>query len=177
MSNQTAKKEETVNVVESSKPQSNKQITSFKEKTEKAKDNAATASYGIVIVVGVAITGYIAFTVLNELFSSDSPNSMYEKAAQLCIEHPKVQDMLGEPIKYFGEETRRGRRTRVPHLFYQDENGRKGIRIQFYLQGIRNRGVAQLDAREDSNGHFQTRFLLVNVEDFLRNTIVVQDNR
>ena len=31
--------------------------------------------------------------------------------------------------------------------------------------------------REDSNGHFQTRFLLVNVEDFLRNTIVVQDNR
>ncbi len=29
------------------------------------KDNAKTASYGMVIVVGVAITGYIAYTILS----------------------------------------------------------------------------------------------------------------
>jgi len=175
---QKAEKEQVGSVIESKQSQSNNQLsTNFKEKAEKAKDNAKTASYGMVIVVGVAITGYIAYTILSELFSSNSPNAMYEKAAKLCISHPKVQDMLGEPIKVYGEESRRGRRNRVTHLFYQDETGRKGLRIQFYLQGCRNRGVAQLDAREDSSGHFQTRFLLVNVEDFLRNTIVVMDNR
>jgi len=173
---QDKKEEATANVVESNPSESNKNTlqTSF---AEKAKDNAATASYGMVIVVGLTVVGYIFYTVLNELFSSDSPQALYEKSARLCTEHTKVQDMLGEPIKAFGEENRRGRRNRVSHLMYQDENGRKGIRLQFYLQGSRNRGTVQLDAREDESGHFQTRFLLVNVEDFLRNTIIVQDNR
>lgn len=31
--------------------------------------------------------------------------------------------------------------------------------------------------REDASGKMQTRFLLVTVENFLRNTIIVQDNR
>ena len=31
----------------------------------------------------------------------------------------------------------------------QDEQGRKGVRVQFYLQGRRNRGIAQLDARSE----------------------------
>ena len=34
-------------------------------------------------------------------------------ASEKCIAHPKVQDMLGEPIKAFGEENRRGRRRHV----------------------------------------------------------------
>ena len=34
------------------------------------------------------------------------------------------------------------------HTEYVDEQGRRGIRIQFYLQGVRKRGTAQLDARE-----------------------------
>lgn len=162
-------------VVESARHEGGSQLqTSFATKT---KENVKTASYGMVIVVGIGVTGVIAYTVLNELFSSNSPNALYEAAATQCKEHPKVQDMLGEPIKAYGEESRRGRRNRVSHLVYQDEDGRKGVRVQFYLQGRRNRGIAQLDAREDSSGKMQTRFLLVTVEDFLRNTIIVQDNR
>jgi len=173
-SSQNNNKEATKSVIESSRQSTNQLQTSF---AEKAKDNAKTASYGMVIVVGVGVTGIIAYNVLKELFSSNSPQALYEKAANLCKEHPKVQDMLGEPIKAFGEESRRGRRNRVSSLLYQDEEGRKGVRLQFYLQGRRARGTAQLDAREDSSGKMQTRFLLVTVEDFLRNTIIVQDNR
>merc|ERR1719369_2227281 len=115
--------------------------------------------------------------MMKELFSSNSANSLYDKAVQECTANHKVQDMLGEPIKAFGEESRRGRRNRVSHLVYQDDQGRKGVRVQFHLQGRRNRALAQLDAREDSSGKMQTRFLLVTVDDFLRNTVVVQDNR
>jgi import inner membrane translocase subunit TIM21 len=63
------------------------------------------------------------------------------------LAHHKVQDKLGEPIKAFGEESKRGRRNRVSQMQYQDNEGRKGIRIQFYLQGLRNRATVQLDAR------------------------------
>ena len=84
--------------------------TSF---TKKAKENVKTASYGMVIVAGVGVTGIILYTIFQELFSGDSPNSLFQMASEKCIAHPKVQDMLGEPIKAFGEENRRGRRRHV----------------------------------------------------------------
>ncbi len=34
------------------------------------------------------------------------------------------------------------------HLEYVDDQGRRGMRVKFYLQGTRRRGTAQLDARE-----------------------------
>eukprot|EP00088_Acartia_fossae_P061237 TRINITY_DN73543_c0_g1_i1.p1 TRINITY_DN73543_c0_g1~~TRINITY_DN73543_c0_g1_i1.p1 ORF type:complete len:231 (-),score=22.75 TRINITY_DN73543_c0_g1_i1:181-873(-) len=162
-------------MAETSETPSGGQIqTSFAQKT---KEGAKTASYGTVIVIGAGIFGAIAYSVFNELFSSNSPNGLFEKAADQCMAHTKVQDMLGEPIKAYGEEDSRGRRTRVSHLVYQDEKGKKGIRVQFYLMGRRNSAIAQLDAREDSAGKMQTRFLVVTVEDMLRSTIIVQDNR
>ena len=112
-----------------------------------------------------------------ELFSSNSANNLYDRAFKKCQEHERVADLLGEPIKAFGEETRRGRRNRVSQMPYQDENGKKGMRIQFYLQGVRNRGVAQVDAREDEAGNMVTRYIIVQVEDWLKNTVVVEDNR
>ena len=145
--------------------------------TEKAKENAKTASYGMVIVVGVGVTFIVLYTVLSELFSGDSPTALFQMASDKCVEHPKVQDLLGEPIKAFGEETRRGRRRHVTHLDYVDEQGKKGIRVQFYLQGLRKRGTAQIDAREGEDGKLKTRYIVVTADDLLRTSVVVEDNR
>ena len=145
--------------------------------TQKAKENAKTASYGIVIVVGVGVTCIVLYTVLSELLSGDSPTALFQMASDKCVEHPKVQDLLGEPIKAFGEETRRGRRRHVTHLDYVDENGKKGIRVQFYLQGLRKRGTAQIDAREGEDGKLKTRYIVVTADDLLRTSVVVEDNR
>ncbi len=84
--------------------------TSF---AQKAKENAATAGYAGVIVGGLAVTAAIAFVVLRELFSGESPNALFQRASDECVANGKVQDLLGEPIKAFGEETRRGRRRHV----------------------------------------------------------------
>jgi import inner membrane translocase subunit TIM21 len=78
-----------------------------------AKENVKTASYGGVIVFGVGVTCAIFYTVFKELFSGESPNKLFQKASDQCVADPRVQDMLGEPIKAFGEETRRGRRRHV----------------------------------------------------------------
>ena len=45
----------------------------------------------------------------NSTFSTQ----LFQKASDQCVRDPRVQDMLGEPIKAFGEETRRGRRKHV----------------------------------------------------------------
>lgn len=155
----------------------NKNDVQTATKTQKAKENAKTASYGMVIVVGVCVTCVVLFTVIKELFSADSPTALFQMASDKCVEHPKVQDLLGEPIKAFGEETRRGRRRHVSHLDYVDEQGKKGIRVQFYLQGLRKRGTAQIDAREGEDGKFKTRYIVVTADDLLRTSVVVEDNR
>ena len=41
-------------------------------------------------------------------------------------------------------------------LEYTDEDGRKGIRVKFYLQGVRKRATAHLDAREVSTADRKT---------------------
>merc|ERR1712032_1658826 len=142
---------------------------------EKAKEGAKTASYSLVILAGLGMCATVFYTVFRELFSSNSANSLYDKAVADCLAHEKLADLLGEPVKAFGEENRRHRRTHVAQKHYVDPQGRKGVRLQFYLQGViiarigigislfvskvRNKGTVQLDAREDSGGRMQTRFL------------------
>jgi len=144
---------------------------------EKVKDSAKTASYGLVILAGLGVVGTVAYTVGRELLSGNSANSLYDKAVAECLAHEKLSDMLGEPIKAFGEETRRGRRTHVAQSPYVDAQGRKGIRLQFHLQGVRNRGTAHVDCQEDTEGNMQIRVLLVEVDNMMRNKIWVKDTR
>merc|ERR1712037_457803 len=112
-----------------------------------AEEGAKTASSVGVIAFGLGVTGIILYTVFNELFSGSGPTKLFQKASDQCVRDPRVQDMLGEPIKAFGEETRRGRRKHVSFLEYTDEEGRKGIRVKFYLHGVRKRATGHLDAR------------------------------
>ena len=42
-------------------------------------------------------------SVVRELFSSNSTNSLYDKAVADCLAHEKLADLLGEPIKAYGE--------------------------------------------------------------------------
>jgi len=56
-------------------------------------------------VAGVAVTGFIGFTVFKELFSSDSPNGLFQKASKECMEHDRVSghiwSLLATKDKYY----------------------------------------------------------------------------
>lgn len=51
---------------------------------EKIKEATKTASYTGIILVGVGVTGVIFYYVFRELFSSNSPNSIYSVALEKC---------------------------------------------------------------------------------------------
>lgn len=113
---------------------------------ERIKENTKTVSYLSVIVLGITVTGIMFFAIFRELLSSTSPNNVYSAALETCINDPRVQDTLGAPIKGFGEETRRRRRTHVAHTVYE-RNGAPHMRMQFYIQGIRNKATVHLEKR------------------------------
>jgi import inner membrane translocase subunit TIM21 len=85
------------------------------------KETTKTASYLGVILAGVGVTAVIFYQVFRELFSSKSPNSVYTTSLKKCCADSRVIDSLGEPIKGFGEETRRGRRRHVRYVHSNTE--------------------------------------------------------
>ncbi|PSN50879.1 Mitochondrial import inner membrane translocase subunit Tim21 [Blattella germanica] len=143
---------------------------------KQVKENAKTASYMGIILAGVGVTAVIFYQIFKELFSSKSPNSVYTVSLQKCCEDPRVIDALGEPIKGYGEETRRGRRRHVSHLFYEKE-GISYLRMKYYIQGSRKKGTVHLEMWENEKKDFDYRYLFVQLDDFPRNTIIIEDNR
>ena len=77
------------------------------------KENTKSAWYLSVILGGLGVTAIMFYAIFRELFSSKSPNSVYDQAVNRCMQDTRVSDCLGEPIKAYGEETRRGRRGHV----------------------------------------------------------------
>lgn len=120
--------------------------TDVKPIGERIKENTKTASYMGVIALGVTVTGIMFFAIFRELLSSSSPNNVYSSALETCINEPRVQDALGQPIKGYGEESRRGRRQHVAHTQFE-RNGVPHIRMQFYIKGIRNKATVHLEKR------------------------------
>ncbi|XP_076374683.1 mitochondrial import inner membrane translocase subunit Tim21 isoform X2 [Megalopta genalis] len=143
---------------------------------EVVKENTKSIGYLSVIIGGIAITGLMFYMIFNELFSSKSPNNVYNKALERCKKEPKVIDALGEPIKAYGEENRRRRRTHVSHATFV-KDGVQHMRMQFYLQGIRRRGTVTLEVQENEKGNYVYRYLYVLVDDIMQTTIKIEDNR
>lgn len=113
---------------------------------ERIKENTKTASYTGVILLGVGLTGGLFYVIFRELFSSNSPQNIYSAALDRCVNDTRIQDALGAPIKGFGEENSRRRRRHVSHTLYELE-GTKHIRMNFYIQGIRNKATVFLEKK------------------------------
>ncbi|XP_062547078.1 mitochondrial import inner membrane translocase subunit Tim21 [Armigeres subalbatus] len=143
---------------------------------ERVKENTKTASYMGVILLGVGVTSVLFYAIFKELFSSNSPNNIYTEALERVKDEPKVKDALGAPIKGFGEESRRGRRNHVAHTSYV-RDGVQYIRMQFYVQGIRNKATVHLEKRMNDSGDYEYRYLFVQLDYYPHSTIILEDNR
>lgn len=62
---------------------------------EKIKETTKTATYTGVILMGVGVTGVIFYYVFRELFSSNSPNSIYSEALDKCKNVSRKCNILG----------------------------------------------------------------------------------
>ncbi|XP_034026369.1 mitochondrial import inner membrane translocase subunit Tim21 isoform X4 [Thalassophryne amazonica] len=101
---------------------------------QKVKEAGRDFTYFMVVLIGLGVTGGLLYVVFHELFSSSSPNKIYGKAFDKVRLHPEVIGAFGEPIKCYGETTRRGRRQQVSHLEYL-KDGVKHMRLRFYIEG------------------------------------------
>ncbi|KAM8782145.1 mitochondrial import inner membrane translocase subunit Tim21 [Rhynchonycteris naso] len=147
--------------------------------SQKVKDAGRDFTYFIVVLIGITVTGGLFYTVFKELFSSSSPSKIYGKALEKCRSHPEVISVFGEPLKGYGEMTRRGRRQHVSFIEYV-RDGLKHMRIKFYIEGSEpgKQGTVHVEVKENpENGEYEFRYIFVELEVFPRRTIIIEDNR
>ncbi|GAB6030950.1 Mitochondrial import inner membrane translocase subunit Tim21 [Chamberlinius hualienensis] len=160
-------------VVKSNKETTEGQVAPF---SEKVKQTTKDVYYSGIVIAGILITGGLGYTIFRELFSSESPNGVYSKAFKLCKSHYKLVDAVGEPMSGFGETTGRGRRRHVSHVQFE-QDGVQCMRMRFYVKGSRQKGTAHLEVRKNEKGKYEFRYLFVELDNILRETIVIEDNR
>lgn len=147
--------------------------------TQKVKEVGRDFSYLIVVLIGISITGGLFYVIFKELFSSSSPSKIYGKALEKCRTHPEVISFFGEPVRGYGEMTRRGRRHRVSFTEYV-KDGLNHTRVKFYIEGSEpgKQGTVHVEVKENpKNGEYEFRYIFVEVESYPRRTIIIEDNR
>ncbi|XP_070784060.1 mitochondrial import inner membrane translocase subunit Tim21 isoform X1 [Enoplosus armatus] len=146
---------------------------------QKVKEAGRDFTYLIVVLIGLGVTGGLLYVVFQELFSSSSPNKVYGKAFNKVKLHPEVIGAFGEPIKCYGETTRRGRRQQVSHMEYL-KDGLKHMRLTFYIEGSEPglKGTVHSESKENpETGKYEFRYIFVDIDTYPRRTIIVEDNR
>lgn len=146
---------------------------------QKVKDAGKDFSYLVVVLVGLGVTGGLLYVVFQELFSTSSPNQVYGKAFNRVKSHPEVIGAFGEPIKCYGETTRRQRRQHVSHSEYL-KDGLKHMRLKFYIEGSEPglTGTVHSESKENiETGKYEFRYIFVDIDTYPRRTIIVEDNR
>ncbi|XP_069476811.1 mitochondrial import inner membrane translocase subunit Tim21 [Ambystoma mexicanum] len=145
----------------------------------KVQEAGRDFTYLIVVLVGLGVTGGLFYVIFQELFSSSSPSKIYGEALEKCRHHPEVIGVFGEPIKGYGETTRRGRRQHVSHIEYI-KDGLKCMRLKFYIEGSepRKQGTVHLEVIENpESSRYEFRYIFVDIDTYPRRTIIIEDNR
>lgn len=164
-------------IIENRKTEENKEVST--SVVENIKETTKTISYTGIIIVVFCIAMTIVYAILSELFSSKSPHRIYSRAYKYISEDPKVRNLIGDQIKGFGEETRRGRRQHVSHIEYS-KNGRNYLRMKFYIKGNRGYGTVHLEMVENDDGKYEYRYLFVVIDSdpsVYKKTLILEDNR
>ncbi|KAG8199874.1 hypothetical protein JTE90_015865 [Oedothorax gibbosus] len=143
---------------------------------EKVKQTTKDAGYLSIIIAGIGVTGVMFYAIFRELFSGQSPNSVYSDALKICRNDTSITDVLGEPIQGYGELSSRGRRRHVSHLKYE-KDGKSYMRLKFYIKGTRKSGTVHLEMVENSKSKYEYRYLFVDLDGYPPKTIILKDNR
>ncbi|XP_015596558.1 mitochondrial import inner membrane translocase subunit Tim21 isoform X2 [Cephus cinctus] len=137
------------------------------------KENTKVIWYSVVILIGLGVTIVIGYTILKELFSNESPNAVYNRTLKRCLEDTTIESILGPPITAHASN-QPGRRGR---LSYYDGDGYTGMKIQFYIKGTREKATVQADLKNGKDGVYEYIYLIVQVQNYAHNIIVLEDNR
>ncbi|CAH8874231.1 unnamed protein product [Trichobilharzia szidati] len=132
--------------------------------TIRVKQATKDVGYFTIVIGGLALTGAILYTIVQELFSSKSSNGVYNDAFKICKSDNRVLNLLGSSIKAHGDPKSRGRRRNIAHDSWYDDKGRLHMAMKFHLDGNLASGVVHLEVVENESKEFEYRYLVLETD-------------
>ncbi|KAH8735792.1 TIM21-domain-containing protein [Ilyonectria robusta] len=136
------------------------------EKTARATQQSV--NFGMILV-GLVLTGGVGYFLWTDVFSPDSKISQFNRAVDRIKDDPRCIELLGDARKItaHGDETfNKWRRARpVSSTEKTDAQGHQHLVMHFYVEGQRNRGVAQLHMiKHRGHDEFLYKYFFVDIE-------------
>eukprot|EP00008_Paramoeba_atlantica_P004613 CAMPEP_0201488082 /NCGR_PEP_ID=MMETSP0151_2-20130828/16764_1 /ASSEMBLY_ACC=CAM_ASM_000257 /TAXON_ID=200890 /ORGANISM="Paramoeba atlantica, Strain 621/1 / CCAP 1560/9" /LENGTH=217 /DNA_ID=CAMNT_0047873301 /DNA_START=165 /DNA_END=818 /DNA_ORIENTATION=+ len=144
-------------------------IVFVKKVAEHARDGTYVIAF--CLFAGFAVLG-IGKSLWTGMLSPNSSQRLYQKAAKKIKQDQDVMQLLGEPLKSFGEGSRR--RSHIAAETFYDAEGRENKQIRFYVSGPHGRGVCYCQFVK--NGRW-FEFVTLFVDAGGKRVILIQDGQ
>jgi import inner membrane translocase subunit TIM21 len=147
--------------------------------SQKVVHSTRVVSYSGIVLAGIAVLGAVGYALFYEFFSKDSPQSMFGEALKKVQKDPRVEGMVGDSIKGYGQESYRRFSRQMIQPFRFQENGTDYIRFTFRINGSQNKGSVHVEMARPVNASFWTSwglsYMRLDTDD--RRRVVLEDNR
>lgn len=150
-------------------------ISTHVKMTERVKQTTKDVYNLSVIFLGLGIFSIVSYGIFKEFFSSKSPSGLFSTALKKCKADERIIDLLGQPIKGFGEMTSRRRARHVSFVEYEN-NGKTYLRIKFYLKGSMNTATVHCET-DKSSPRSHVRYLYAEIDTYPKKIVILEDNR
>ncbi|KAF2774396.1 import inner membrane translocase subunit tim-21, mitochondrial [Teratosphaeria nubilosa] len=140
---------------------------------EKAARTTQQSFHLGVILLGVGLTGTIAYVLYLEVFSADSKTAVFNRAADRIKKDPKCLELLAGPgyhtsreIKAYGEPSwsRWARNRSIASRHEMDRAGVEHTYLHFYVEGPVAKGTVQVHVvRRPGEHEWEYRLLALDV--------------
>ncbi|KAF9348591.1 mitochondrial import inner membrane translocase subunit tim21 [Mortierella sp. NVP85] len=132
---------------------------------EKVVTATKTTTNYAVIAAGVVLVGAIGYAIVSELFGSNSDTHIFGDALEKVRHNEKLADVLGSPVKGYGEpsSSKRRRNRRIHSQVVLDAGGKEHLLMRFYVEGPDNEGTAHLEMIKNQRGDWEYKYLFVDI--------------
>ena len=154
--------------------------------TEKAARTTQQTFHFGIILTGLVMTGGCAYFLYQEVFSSNSKTTQFNRAVDRIRSDPRVKDALGSQhkIRAFGEPTwnRWARARPIASNTYKDSTGTEHFVMHFNVEGSSRRGVVNVHlVKGPGQSDWEYKYLLLDVQGqpriYLENTDFMPDKK
>ncbi|KAJ7516302.1 hypothetical protein O6H91_22G052200 [Diphasiastrum complanatum] len=126
---------------------------------------AEGASYGLVILAGLAVAATAAYAVFKELILEPKEYKIFNKALDRVQHDSQVMVRIGTPITGYGQESRnRAARQRISNRTWTDEDGVERVEVVFFIRGPQGAGKVHSEMFKDkADKNWKFTYLIVDV--------------
>ncbi|XP_002979780.2 probable mitochondrial import inner membrane translocase subunit TIM21 isoform X2 [Selaginella moellendorffii] len=141
----------------------------FDSITDKIPERPVTvaegASYGLIILAGLAVAAAAAYAVFKELVFQPKEYKIFGKALDRVQHDSQVTLRIGTPVTGYGQESRhRAARQRISNRVWKDEDGVERIEIMFFIRGPQGSGKVYTEMFKDKlDRTWKFTYLIVDV--------------